>query len=109
MMSLIHLFANFCGGSISLQIVTMDPFVTILCYRALLYISMEIITNTNTRGSNFSKLLLMVGMVSFKSSLGSSLENLEAVVFDNVRVNVTDPWHPTYTGFTEILNINAKK
>ena len=99
----------FVEDPISLQIVVMDPFVTILCYRALLYISMEIITNTNTRGSNFSKLLLMVGIVSFKLSLESSLENFEAGVFDNVKANISDRWHPAYTCFNEILNINAKK
>ena len=36
MMSLIHLFANFHSGSIFVQIVVMDPFVSILCCRAFL-------------------------------------------------------------------------
>ena len=36
MMSSIHLFANVCGGSISLQSVVMDAFVTILCCRDFL-------------------------------------------------------------------------
>ena len=51
----------------------------------------------------------MVGIVSFKLSLESSLENFEAGVFDNVKANISDRWHPAYTCFNEILNINAKK
>ena len=41
MMSSIHLFANVCGGSISLQSVVMDAFVTILCCRAFLKTSLS--------------------------------------------------------------------
>ena len=122
------LFAIWCHWSICLQIFVEDPylcevllwihsfqfFIVKLFWKLVEWsfcnIPMEIITNTNTntRGSNLSKLLLMVGIVSVKLSLRSSLENFEAVAFDYVKVNISDPWHPEYTGFTEILNINAK-